>query len=97
MVSFDSSGKLLWQTKLEPFLCKGGSILTADGLIYVVDGASGELHIVQPSPKEFQSLAKVKMLDGKEIWGPLALSDGKLLIRDQSKMKCLDIRPQSIQ
>ena len=29
--TFDAaSGKLLWQTKLEPFLCKGGSILTAE-------------------------------------------------------------------
>jgi hypothetical protein len=32
-----------------------------------------------------------KVLEGREIWGPLALSDGKLVIRDQSQMKCLDL------
>ena len=92
MVCFDSDGKMLWQTKKDPYLCKGGSILTADGLIYVMDGESGELHIVEPSPAGFKSLGKVKLLEGREIWGPLALADGKLLIRDQSQMKCLDIQ-----
>ena len=92
MVCFDSDGKMVWQTKKDPYLCKGGSILTADGLIYVMDGESGELHIVEPSPAGFKSLGKVKLLEGREIWGPLALADGKLLIRDQSQMKCLDIQ-----
>lgn len=92
MVCFDAEGKLLWQTQRNPYLCKGGSVLTADGLMYVMDGRSGELHIVEPSPAGFQSLGQVKLLDGKEIWGPLALADGKLLLRDQSQMKCLDLR-----
>jgi outer membrane protein assembly factor BamB len=93
MVCFDLEGNLLWQTKNSPNLDKGGSILTADGLIYVVDGRTGELHIVQPSPDGFKSLAKAKVLDGKEIWGPLALAGGRLVIRDQSQMKCVDLRP----
>jgi len=33
-----------------------------------------------------------KLLCGKEIWAPMALADGKLLIRDQHQMKCLDVR-----
>lgn len=32
------------------------------------------------------------ILGGQEIWAPMALSDGKLLIRDQSRMKCLDVK-----
>jgi len=92
MVCFDAKGRLLWQTKREPFLDKGGSILTADGLIYVMDGRSGELHVVEPSPAGFKSLAKAKLLEGREIWGPLALADGRLLIRDQTQMKCVDLR-----
>lgn len=92
MVCFDLEAKVLWQTKNSPNLDKGGSILTGDGLMYVMDGRSGELHIVQPSPDGFKSLAKAKVLDGKEIWGPLALAGGRLVIRDQSQMKCLDLR-----
>ena len=94
MVCFDFNGRMIWQTKRNPFLCKGGSILTGDGLIYVMDGSTGELHIVEPSPDGFRSLGKTKLLAGKEIWGPLALSEGRLLIRDQSQMKCVDLKAQ---
>jgi outer membrane protein assembly factor BamB len=92
MVCFDLAGKVVWQTGKDPSLDKGGSILTADGLIYVMDGRTGELYIVQPSPEGFKSLGKAKLLEGKEIWGPLALAGGKLLIRDQAQMKCVDLR-----
>jgi outer membrane protein assembly factor BamB len=91
MVCFDAQCQVVWQTKNNPNLDKGGSILTADGLIYVMDGRTGELHIVEPSPEGFKTLAKTKLLDGREIWGPLALASGKLVIRDQKQMKCVDI------
>jgi outer membrane protein assembly factor BamB len=94
MVCFDSDGKLVWQTKSNPNFDKGGSLLTADGIMYAMDGRTGELHIVQPSPAGFKSLGQAKLLEGREIWAPLALADGKLLIRDQSQMKCLDIKAQ---
>jgi len=93
LVCFDLRCRIVWQTGRSPNLSKGGSILTADGLIYQMDGATGELHIVEPSPEGFKSLDKVKLLGGREIWGPLALSDGYLVIRDQSQMKCVDIKP----
>lgn len=92
MVCFDLNCNVVWQTKNKPNLDKGGSILTADGLIYVMDGKTGELHIVEPSPSGFKSLAQAKVLGGREIWGPLALADGRLVIRDQSQVKCLDLR-----
>ena len=93
LVCFNPKLDIVWQTEKNPNLCKGGSILTADGLIYIMDGAKGDLHIVQPSPQGFKSLDKVNLLGGREIWGPLALADGYLVIRDQKQMKCLDIKP----
>lgn len=92
LVCFDFDGQLVWQTKRDPYLCKGGSVLTADGLMYLMDGRAGELHIIEPSSSGFKSLAKGKVLEGAEIWGPLALSDGKLIARDQSQVKCIDLR-----
>lgn len=92
MVCFDFQGRMKWQTERDPYLCKGGSILTADGIMYAVDGTSGELHIAEPSPAGFKSLAKATLLEGREIWAPLALSNGRLLIRDQGQMKCVDLR-----
>ena len=67
-----------------------GGILMADGMIYIVD-ADGYLRLVEVNPKEYKELASVKLLGGKEIWAPLVMSDGKLLIRDQEKMLCLDV------
>lgn len=92
LVCFDFQGKLVWQTGRHPYLDKGGSILTGDGLIYIMDGREGQLHIVEPSPSGFKSLSQAKLLEGREIWGPLALAEGHLLIRDQTQMKCVDLR-----
>lgn len=36
--------------------------------------------------------AKVLAGEGGEVWAPMALSDGKLILRDQHRMKGLDIR-----
>jgi len=94
LVCFDRNGKLLWQTKRNPNLDKGGSILTADGVIYIMDGRTGELYIMQPSPEKFIALDKAKLLSGREIWAPLALCDGRLVIRDHSQMKCVDLRAE---
>ncbi len=93
MVCFGLDGQIRWRTRRDPYLCKGNTLLTADGLIYQMDGKTGELHIVQPSPEGFKSLDKVKLLDGKEIWAPMALSDGYLVIRDQHQMKCVGVKP----
>ena len=92
MVCFDFEGKKVWQTKKAPNLDKGGSLLTADGIMYVMDGRTGELHIVEPSPEGFKSLSKAKLLEGEQIWGPLALAGGKLLVRDQTQIKCVDLQ-----
>ncbi len=91
MVCFDLEAKVAWQTRNDPNFDKGGSILTGDGLMYVMDGRTGELYIVELSATGFKSLGKAKVLGGKEIWGPLALSDGKLVLRDQTQVKCLDL------
>jgi len=92
LVCFGLDGQVKWKTEKNPYFCKGNILMTGDGLFYELDGASGELHIVEPSPAGFKSLGKVKLLDGREIWGPMALADGKLVLRDQSQMKCLDVR-----
>jgi len=89
-------GKIKWQTgksdRKHPDFNWGGMLL-ADGMIYIVDGKKGDLRLVEPTPDGYKELAKVqKILGGKEIWAPPALSNGRLLIRDQSKMLCLDVR-----
>ncbi len=38
-----------------------------------------------------KQLDEAKVLSGTEIWAPMAMSDDKLLIRDQKELKCLDV------
>jgi len=84
-------GKLKWKTGRSPVFDKGGFILV-DDLILSVDGVDGILYLIEPNLQGFKKLASVDLLDTRECWGPLALSDGKLLIRDQKQMKCVAVR-----
>ena len=83
-------GKVKWKAGKELSLSLG-SLLIADDLLFVLGGSSGILHLVEASDKGFKQLAQAKLLDGKEIWAPMALSDGLLVIRDQSQMKCIKV------
>ena len=88
MVCMDLDGNVKWQTKRSPLFDKGGFILV-DGLILSVDGNEGFLYLIEPDPKGFRELASAKLLDTDLCWAPLALSGGKLLIRDQKQIKCV--------
>lgn len=91
MVCMDLAGKVKWKTKRSPLFDKGGFILV-DGLMLSVDGNKGFLYLIEPVPTGFKKLASAKLLDTNKCWAPLALSDGKLLIRDQNQMKCVMVR-----
>jgi len=91
MVCMDLDGKVKWKTGNAPLFDKGGMLL-ADGLILTVDGREGILYLIEPDPAGFKALASAKLLGPPECWGPLALTDGKLLIRDQKQMKCVVVR-----
>jgi hypothetical protein len=97
-------GKIKWKTKRSPDFNKGSMILV-DGLILATDG-SRSLHLVEPSPAEFKSLASAELLSSEgtsaegiagriggaiQNWAPIALADGKLLIRDHGRLKCVKV------
>ena len=83
----DLKGNIKWKTGRNPGFDKGGFVL-ADDMIISSDGEK-MLYLIEPTPTEFKVLAKAELLDTKQSWAPLALSDDKLLIRDQKQMKCV--------
>jgi len=104
MVCMNMDGEVLWKTQRSPDFNKGSMIL-ADGLILATDGAKS-LYLVEPDPSGFKTLASAELLTdagtnsqgigarvggSTQNWAPLALSHGKLLIRDQSQMKCVKV------
>ena len=88
-------GKVLWKTRRKPSFGRGGLIL-ADGMIYIVEGDKGHLYLVKATTEKYTELGMMKkILKGEAIWAPLALTDGKLVIRDQEQLKCLDVKEAS--
>jgi outer membrane protein assembly factor BamB len=69
-----------------------GSFMMADGMFFVLDGDTGKLRLIEASTTGYNELASAPVLAGQEVWGPMALSDGKLVLRDLTKMICVDVR-----
>ena len=93
LVCMSMDGQIKWKTGEEPAFNKGGSIL-ADGLLLSTDG-NKMLYLIDPDPSGFKPLASAELLEQGENWAPIALADGKLLIRDQKHLKCLAVAQQS--
>ena len=93
LVCMSMDGQVKWKTGEEPAFNKGGSVL-ADGLLLSVDG-NKTLYLIDPDPSGFKPLASAELLEQGENWAPIALVDGKLLIRDQKHLKCLTVGQQS--
>ncbi len=101
LVCMSMDGQVMWKTKRDPDFNKGSMILV-DGVILATDGAK-KLYVIEPDPAGFKALASAEVLTappagegmsgrfGTMNWAPLALSGGKLLIRDQSRMLCLKV------
>jgi outer membrane protein assembly factor BamB len=92
LVCLDRNAQLLWQTG--PGLqFDFGSYLLADSLAYVLHGKTGVLHLIDLSAHPGALLAQARVLEAEDgmAWTPLALSQGKLLVRDQRRLKCLDV------
>jgi len=69
-----------------------GPLLVADGKILVLDDG-GTLTMVRASSSGYEELGRAVVLpDGRDAWGPMAMVDGRLILRDSNRMVCLDLR-----
>jgi outer membrane protein assembly factor BamB len=89
LVCMSMDGKVMWATKRDPSFIRGSMIL-ADGLLLATDGEK-TLYLIEPDPSGFKALASAELLGPGQNWAPIALADGKLLIKDQEKMLCLKV------
>jgi outer membrane protein assembly factor BamB len=89
----DLDGKVVWQSPVsgDPKTFDLGGFLLADGMFFAVDGKTGMLRLIEANLKEYKELASAQILKGEEVWGPPALSNGKLIIRDMVEMVCLQV------
>jgi hypothetical protein len=89
LVAMTMDGKVTWKTDQAPPFVRGGMIVVED-LLLMTDGNT-KLYLVEPDPKEFKPLASAVILEEGDNWAPLALVDGKLLVRGQKELKVLQV------
>lgn len=88
-VCMTTEGKIVWTSGAERFI--RGAYLAADGLLYAVD-ESGTLFLLEATPEEFRVLDKFTIWpDTHDAWGPMALVAGRLLVRDLTRLVCVDV------
>lgn len=68
-----------------------GSFLLADGMFFILDGRTGLLRLVAAETGGYRELDRAQVLSGDNVWGPMALSSRKLVLRDMTKMVCIDV------
>ncbi|MDD4872230.1 MAG: PQQ-binding-like beta-propeller repeat protein, partial [Kiritimatiellae bacterium] len=91
-VCMDPGGKVIWASgSTERFGL--GPFMIADNKMFILED-NGLLKMIKATEQGYFKLAQAKVLDGKESWAPMALADGRLLVRDYGKMTCLDLRAQ---
>ena len=95
LVCLDLEGKMIWQSDKAGGYDMG-NLLIADGMLFVMSGSSGEVSLLAAQPRGYQELGRCKVFaPGKHAFAPMALAGGRLIVRDQREMKCLDVRASS--
>jgi len=90
LVCLDVNGNIVWTSGSDNKFGLG-PLLIANGLIYLMND-TGLLTLAEASPTGFHQLAQAQVLDGHESWAPMALVAGRLIVRDFTRMVCLNIR-----
>ncbi len=91
LLCMDLTGGHVWASGPE-YRFGLGPYMIADGLLFAMDD-KGVLTMAEATDEAFKPLARAEVLpDGHETWAPMAIADGRLLVRDLKTMACLDMR-----
>ena len=89
MVCLDLEGNQIWDSGGDRFGL--GPYMFADGMLLILDD-HGTLTLAEATPAGYKRLAQHAVLpDGHDAWGPMALVAGRLIVRDMTRMICLDL------
>jgi len=82
------TGKALWREKG----FEKGSMIGIGHVMLAVCGATGDVVMVELTPAGYHELGRIKPLPGKNNWVPPIIADGKLLVRNQAMLACVDLK-----
>jgi len=93
LACIDLEGRRIWASGSSNRFALG-PLLAADGKLLVLsdmEGTAGTLFLIEAGTEGYRELARAKVLPGRDAWGPMALVNGKLLLRDRDRMVCLRV------
>ena len=95
LACLDPNGEILWQTHTSPSI-ERGNLIIANGMVISMGGDDGMLRLIQTDPSEYKELTAAVIFSNlkdndNQIWAAMALSNGKLVVRNQNEMVCLDL------
>jgi outer membrane protein assembly factor BamB len=67
-----------------------GPYMIADGKMYILSD-DGTLTIARPDTRRYIQLDQARIIEGHDAWGPLAVADGYMVLRDSKNMVCIDL------
>jgi outer membrane protein assembly factor BamB len=85
----DNFKEVIWSSGQDKRFGLGPYMIADNKLFILSDDAT--LTIVRPSTREYVELDSYRVLEGHDAWGPLAIADGYLIMRDSKTMACLDL------
>lgn len=89
LACLDPDGEIRWtSTSANKFGL--GPYTVINGLIYVMDD-NGHLTVARATPDGYTPITEAQVLEGHESWGPMAFASGRLIVRDLTRMVCLEI------
>jgi outer membrane protein assembly factor BamB len=69
--------------------------MIADGVILAMS-SDGLLVMAEANAVAYRRLDSFQVFeDGHDAWGPMALAGGRLIVRDMTRMTCLDLNASS--
>ena len=89
MVCLDLNGNIVWDSGGDRFGL--GPYMFADDLLLILDD-DGILTLAEATTTGYKRLAQHEVLPGgHDAWGPMAMAGGRLIVRDMTRMVCLDL------
>ena len=84
-----NTGKTMWE---EHWKCKG-SIIFADGMLYIYDEKTGFAGLVRPNPEKFELVSNFRVRAGSgPYWAHPVIHNGILYLRHGEALLAYDIR-----
>ncbi|MBN8216655.1 MAG: PQQ-binding-like beta-propeller repeat protein [Spirochaetes bacterium] len=90
LICLSLAGEKKWGTGSNPVFGLGGGV-AAGGRLWAIDDERRDLVLVELSPESYREISSAKIMDTKMAWCPPALADGRLYLRDQNSLRCLDV------